>query len=654
MEAAVGAEGVAFAREHAGGILVLPLESEHAGGERKEAGEVLSHAPFQNLAVILESGERDLRQSGSRKGSRIEPGADFLFSHPDHVLVARVDLLRFRPVLDELPGARIELGVFLLDQRIQHPGILARRGEHRFRRKQLLPLARYSRLLASTGVVAAHRVRDLGKVAAARGRDDRVSRGGRARLGRVKRARSCFQTVLDKRGQDALVERGNAVVVEARGDGAVYRHVPGGAVEELAVALVLLPHVPQRVLAALAVELVDGDEIGEIAHVDFLELARRAVFGRHHVERGIGERHDRRIALTDAGSLDEHQIESGDLACRDHVREALRHFAFSVARGERAHEHAPSGDRVHADAVAEQRPAGFPPRGIDRENGDAEPVFLVEAEAAHELIGERGFSRPARTGYAERRHGKRMGLLQHLPAQFFRGAELKGSDEPRQRPAVAGFYCLEVLRRVLRQVLVAALEHVVDHALQAHLLTVLGRVNARDAVGLKLADLVCDDHAAAAAEHLDVLPAAAAQQVDHVLEVLDVAALVRGDRDALHVFLQRGRNDFVDRAVVAEMDHFGAARLQDAAHDVDGRVVAVEKRGRRHETDLVLGLVFGVPGGTQIGHGCLYASGPGENERLLYVYVNVKIVPRGAYSTVTDLARFLGLSTSLPRSSAAW
>jgi len=93
----------------------------------------------------------------------------------------------------------------------------------------------------------------------------------------------------------------------------------------------MLPHVPQRVLATLAVELVDGDEIGEVEHVDFLELARRAVFGRHHVERGIGERHDRRIALADAGRLDDHQVESGDLAGRDHVWEALRDFAFSAA-----------------------------------------------------------------------------------------------------------------------------------------------------------------------------------------------------------------------------------------------------------------------------------------------------------------------------------
>jgi hypothetical protein len=47
----------------------------------------------------------------------------------------------------------------------------------------------------------------------------------------------------------------------------------------LAVALELLAHVAQRVLRALAVELVDRDEVREVEHVDLLELARRAELG---------------------------------------------------------------------------------------------------------------------------------------------------------------------------------------------------------------------------------------------------------------------------------------------------------------------------------------------------------------------------------------
>ena len=111
--------------------------------------------------------------------------------------------------------------------------------------------------------------------------------------------------------------------------------------------------------------------------------------------------------------------------------------------------------------------------------------------------------------------------------------------------------------------------------------------SARHAVALQLGDLGRHDDAAAAAEHLDVLAAALLQQVDHVLEVLDVPALVRADRDALHVFLQRGGDHFVDRAVVAQVDHLGAHALQDAPHDVDRGVVAIEERGGGDEPHLV-------------------------------------------------------------------
>ena len=57
---------------------------------------------------------------------------------------------------------------------------------------------------------------------------------------------------------------------------------------------------------------------------------------------------------------------------------------------------------------------------------------------------------------------------------------------------------------------------------------------------------------------LMLLAAVVAQQVDHVLEELDMPALVGGDRDALHVFLKRGVDDLLYRAVVPEVDHLGA------------------------------------------------------------------------------------------------
>ncbi|MDT4861838.1 hypothetical protein FQZ97_964590 [compost metagenome] len=122
---------------------------------------------------------------------------------------------------------------------------------------------------------------------------------------------------------------------------------------------------------------------------------------------------------------------------------------------------------------------------------------------------------------------------------------------------------------------------------------------------MQLADFGRHDHAAAAAEHLDVLAAALLEQVHHVLEVLDMTALVGADGDALRVFLQRSGDHLVDRAVVPEVDHLSAHALQDAAHDVDGRVVAVKQAGGGDEAHLVGGAVAGqgLEVGGKVGHG---------------------------------------------------
>ena len=182
--------------------------------------------------------------------------------------------------------------------------------------------------------------------------------------------------------------------------------------EQLLVPLHLLAHVAQRVLGAAAVELVDRDEIGEVEHVDLLELARGAELRRHHVERGVDERHDGGVALPDAGGLDDDEVVAGGLARGDRVADRRRQLAAGVARRERAHEDVRPVDRVHADAVAEQRAAGLAARRIDRQDGDLHCVALVEAEAAHQLVGERALARAAGAGDAEDGRGLAFRLLE--------------------------------------------------------------------------------------------------------------------------------------------------------------------------------------------------------------------------------------------------
>jgi hypothetical protein len=178
----------------------------------------------------------------------------------------------------------------------------------------------------------------------------------------------------------------------------------------------------------------------------------------------------------------------------------------------------------------------------------------------------------------------------------------------RQRPArrfAAAADRPQRLRRVDREIDVAAHHHLADHSGQAHALAVLRAVDALDAVAVQRRDLARHDDAAAAAENAHVGAAALPEQIDHVLEVLDVAALVRADGDALHVFLQRRRHDFIDGAVVPEVHDLGAHALQKAAHDVDRRVVAVEQARRRDETHLVRWPVRGqrLVVGFELGHG---------------------------------------------------
>ena len=120
---------------------------------------------------------------------------------------------------------------------------------------------------------------------------------------------------------------------------------------------------------------------------------------------------------------------------------------------------------------------------------------------------------------------------------------------------------------------------------------------------MQIGNFFWHDHTAAAAKDFDMCAAALLQQINHVFEVLDVAALVTGNGDTLRVFLQRCGNDFFDGTVVAEMDHFCTIRHQNTAHDVDRGVMAIEQRSGGDETHLIRWFVFGqILGYGQVGH----------------------------------------------------
>ncbi len=137
------------------------------------------------------------------------------------------------------------------------------------------------------------------------------------------------------------------------------------------------------------------------------------------------------------------------------------------------------------------------------------------------------------------------------------------------------------------QLEVAALQHVVDHALEPHRATVVGAVDPGYFLFLQCGDLARENRPAPAADDPDVLCAGLVEQLPHVAEVLHVPALVARDRDALHVFLEGAPHHLVDGAIVPEVDDLGPGALEDAAHDVDGGVVAVEEARRGDDAHVV-------------------------------------------------------------------
>ena len=145
-----------------------------------------------------------------------------------------------------------------------------------------------------------------------------------------------------------------------------------------------------------------------------------------------------------------------------------------------------------------------------------------------------------------------------------------------------------MVRHAARDIKIGARDDVVDHSLQAHGLAVFRRIETGDAILVQFSHLLRRDDPAAAAENLDLVGPSLAQQIEHIFEELDMPALVGRYGDAVHVLLDGRGNDLIDRSVVAEMDHFDAGRLQQAAHEVNRRVVAIEKARGCYEADLVL------------------------------------------------------------------
>ena len=117
-----------------------------------------------------------------------------------------------------------------------------------------------------------------------------VDRGRRRRCATGVQPSRAAQTVRREPSRRCLVERGDAVVVEAGRDRCRTR-APRRARPNASRLRAICRRTSRSASSRAApVELVDRDRVGEVEHVDLLELARRAELRRHDVERHVDER----------------------------------------------------------------------------------------------------------------------------------------------------------------------------------------------------------------------------------------------------------------------------------------------------------------------------------------------------------------------------
>ncbi len=93
---------------------------------------------------------------------------------------------------------------------------------------------------------------------------------------------------------------------------------------------------------------------------------------------------------------------------------------LGTAGGKGAHINPAGFNGVHADTVTQKSTPGFPPGGITGNNGDVN-IGKIPEDANNQFIGERGFSRSARTGEADDRS---IGSGGHFPDPGHDGFQL--------------------------------------------------------------------------------------------------------------------------------------------------------------------------------------------------------------------------------------
>ena len=248
-------------------------------------------------------------------------------------------------------------------------------------------------------------------------------------------------------------------------------------------------------------------------------------------------------------------------------------------------------DTIHANSIAQQGATCFSFRWVDGNDGQ---FFLgeIRQEPAHQLIHQTTFARTAGTGYSQNRGFDRLGLAAQIIQNCFVLIGVIFCRRYQSRDIQFGLYTsIQFLFFALKMRTrgVIGLHHqIIDHALQSHGTSIVGRINPCDAIIHEFFDFFWQNHTATTTKNLDMFGAAGLQQIEHVFEVLVMTALIARHCDGIGIFLNGCFYHLLHTAIVTQVNHLATGGLNDAAHNVDGGIVTIEQAGSRNYPNLVL------------------------------------------------------------------
>jgi len=280
-------------------------------------------------------------------------------------------------------------------------------------------------------------------------------------------------------------------------------------------------------------------------------LTGSAIVAGHDIHGKIDHIDNLAVALANACGFHDDEIEAERFQIEDMVREHFAGREVLTPRGERPHEYVLRTQRVHADAVAQQRSTSAPSGRVHGEHGNAH-LGITSEKAVQKLVSDAAFACAARTCDADHRHVARL----HVPffaelskrglvkqALFNRGNHLRDID------GVVRGYIIRDHRRTT--IFLGTRNEIVDHLVETHLHAVVRVIDSLDSVSHELRNFFRGDRAAASAENLDVRRIPFAQPVDHVAKEFEMTALIRTDGNTVRIFLNRRAHDIVHATIVA-------------------------------------------------------------------------------------------------------